>query len=229
MNSILFAALVIPLQAFETYKASAMRFDANTEVSVPIVDLRSLDTPIRDQGQEGLCTSFAVNAALEQGTGLDLSEQHLWSLYRTYDLTDALAAATQGVTTEAVWPYYSPSPMRPIRIAAAVRSYRTLRNMPEIIDALKRQAPVVLAVDVTATWQDPQNGYIQLGGDVTGGHAIKVSGIFKDSYHTYFFLKNSWGTDYGDNGWAYLPVEYCQTYWCSFTEVTTSPAGNMPQ
>jgi C1A family cysteine protease len=219
MNSILFAAMLIPLPAFESYKATVERFDAITEAYAPIVDFRSLDTPIRDQGQEGLCTAFAVNAALEQGTKLNLSERHLWSLYRKYDMTAALVAAKRGVTTEAIWPYYSSAPVQPIRIAAAVRSYRTLRNMTELLGALKRQAPVVLAADVTAKWQEPPNGYIKLGGSVIGGHAIKISGVFKGTYHNYFFIKNSWGTDYGDRGWAYLPIEYCQTYWCSFMEV----------
>ena len=87
------------------------------------VDLRDKQSPIRDQGDLGSCTAFAICALLEYqhlaqklGTAVDFSELFLYYLERArehtidYDsgayIRDGMKAArSTGVCTEQDWPY----------------------------------------------------------------------------------------------------------------------------
>jgi len=89
----------------------------------PSVDLRSKQSPIRDQGDLGSCTSFAICALLEYqhmqqkpGTSFDFSELFVYYLERArehtldYDsgayIRDGMKAVhATGVCTETDWPY----------------------------------------------------------------------------------------------------------------------------
>lgn len=187
------------------------------------MDLRSLDTPIKDQGQEGLCTSFATIAAMETDglvakKTLDLSERHLWNLYRQYYTEKALTASTKRwVTTEARWPYSKTAkPRTTIAGVAKNKSYQALPNFPAVYTAIASNKPVVLSVETNTSWSNPYKGVLSVKGTRQGGHAVKLSGFFDTTRGRYLIIKNSWGSAYGDSGYVYLPENYCSTYWCAF-------------
>jgi len=41
-----------------------------------------------------------------------------------------------------------------------------------------------------------------------GGHAILIVGFKEIDNKNYFIVRNSWGTEWGDNGYCYMPFEY---------------------
>jgi C1A family cysteine protease len=187
------------------------------------VDLRSLDTAIKNQGQEGLCTSFATVAAMESDgivakKPLDLSERHLWNLYRQYYTEKALTASTKRwVTTEARWPYSKTAkPKTTVAGVAKNTSYKALPNFPAVYTAIASNKPVVLSVETNTSWSNPYKGVLAVKGTRQGGHAVKLSGFFDTARGRYLIIKNSWGSSYGDAGYVYLPENYCMTYWCAF-------------
>jgi C1A family cysteine protease len=187
------------------------------------VDLRSLDTAVKNQGQEGLCTSFATVAAMESDAliakkPLDLSERHLWNLYRQYYTEKALTASTKKwVTTEARWPYSKTAkPRTTIAGVAKNKSYQALPNFPAVYTAIASNKPVVLSVETNTSWSNPYKGVLAVKGTRQGGHAVKLSGFFDTARGRYLIIKNSWGSAYGDAGYVYLPENYCASYWCAF-------------
>jgi C1A family cysteine protease len=65
-----------------------------------------------------------------------------------------------------------------------------------------------------------------------GGHAITVVGWdpadgFGVAEGAYFKVKNSWGTEWGDGGYGYLPQAYVEQWsgdnWGSIDLLTTKP------
>lgn len=194
-----------------------------------IVDLRSLDTAVRNQGQEGLCTAFATVAAIEFGAKYalklpneDLSERHLWSMYRQYYTTLAVKAAKNYITTETIWPYANSKAVGVITQRGALTIYKTATTMAEVYKALDDRKAVILSADTNPSWSNPNKGILLPTGKVQGGHAIKVSGYFDTSKGRYMIIKNSWGSSYGDKGYVYLPESYCSKYYCSFIIVDGS-------
>lgn len=49
-----------------------------------------------------------------------------------------------------------------------------------------------------------------------GGHAVVLVGYTKD----HFIIRNSWGTEYGDNGYVYATNEYMQAAFCEAYGIT---------
>jgi C1A family cysteine protease len=48
----------------------------------------------------------------------------------------------------------------------------------------------------------------------TEGHALLVAGYIDEigDHSGHFIIRNSWGTDWGDVGYGYLPYEYVRQY-----------------
>ena len=90
--------------------------------------------------------------------------------------------------------------------------------------------PVLIGVDVYESFEDiGKDGYIPMpkrDEQLLGGHALNIAGYFykKDDNiissifnHTkykglYFIIRNSWGTDFGDKGYLYMPAEFLLKY-----------------
>jgi C1A family cysteine protease len=181
------------------------------------IDNRALDSAIRNQGREGLCSAFAVVAALEHGNTFDLSERHLWSTYHQYYTIKALASAQKKwITSESVWPYAESASVKEFVSVAKIKQYSQLAYFSNVYESLRQQIPVVLSVATNTSWSNPKNGIISEVGKETGGHAVKISGFMDTSKGRYLIVKNSWGKSWGDGGFGYIPESYCTKFYCTF-------------
>lgn len=101
--------------------------------------------------------------------------------------------------------------------------------------ALDNEVSFAVAVDVTASFRAPDpNGYVTYVANevVTGGHAMHVAGWVANadlpagapagSGGGYFVLKNSWGENFGDCGYYYVPYNYLLNYGRSLTTVSVN-------
>jgi C1A family cysteine protease len=93
------------------------------------------------------------------------------------------------------------------------------------IRALKRwlasgNGPILTCVEVDNTWQEATTtkGYLEehYKGSVSGGHAVCIVGYTPE----YFIIRNSWGEEWGDKGFAYASYDYVREVICEAYGVT---------
>ncbi|MEA1928051.1 MAG: C1 family peptidase, partial [Candidatus Auribacterota bacterium] len=202
-------------------------------ISAPTtVDYTNLMSPVRNQGEEGTCVAFASVVGIkefqekeEHRRLIELSPRYIYHLCKevdgipdqegTYTRIAMKALAEQGVCTEGCWPYQpyqsdkacpeADEQARPFRI----KTYARLTEIDEMERSLSINGPFMAGIEVFSAWFEDQQGKIPLpspGESSLGGHAVCVVGYSREG--SYFKFKNSWGVDWGDRGYGYLPYEY---------------------
>lgn len=148
-----------------------------------------------------------------------------------------------GVCEEKYMPYneekFSQPPSRTAYINAnnyKITAYKSLSTLDEIKQNLAfRQQPVLLGMDVYESFESDETartGIMRMPGKnekKLGGHAVLVVGynnikkrhkyVTMNTYrYGYLIVRNSWGSNWGDNGYFYMPYdyanpEYTYDYW----------------
>lgn len=87
-----------------------------------------------------------------------------------------------------------------------IKEYRWAWDVQTLVDALLTLGPVVIGINWYNNMFEPnRDAIIKIGGGIAGGHAILVDGVSKTKQ--LFRLKNSWGRDWGNNGFAYISFD----------------------
>ncbi len=200
------------------------------------VDLRSWMTRVEEQGSLGSCTSNAVVGALEYlvrretGRSVDLSRlfvyfnQRLWDDRIREDSGASIASGIRvlhraGVPTERNWPYdrnlFAVQPPEPVFREAAEYRATDWWSLPVDGDALRACLasgfPVIFGTRVTESFvKTPRNGMCGMPQGALdarhGRHALLLAGY--DDARRVFIVRNSWGDDWGDAGYVYMPYDY---------------------
>lgn len=199
------------------------------------VDLRPNCSPVENQRNVGSCVGNATVGALELLENLrgdayvDLSR-----LFVYYNARAAMGEETQdngsfirdafmslsvlGVCPEELWTYDTAKVfIRPAwkaykaayghRINKFYKIFSTGEDrIAEIESALRAKCPVVFGASVYEAYRTCTGKVAMPSGASIGGHAQCIVGF--DSVARYFIVRNSWGTSWGDGGYAYMPYEY---------------------
>lgn len=185
------------------------------------VDLRKWDSPIRSQW-DGTCTAHGLIASMENWVNRSqpnsfLSTRYFWSLYREYSAEVAIDTASESVQIDnRYWPQASSIPIYK-RLSQygkyELSDYDYLEDDTDLaLKALSQDYPVYIAMQVPSDMASCRSTIRYSTRVVDGGHALEVVGYELDSSIAgggYFILKNSWGTDCGDEGYQYLPIGLC--------------------
>ncbi|MEO0983130.1 MAG: C1 family peptidase [Pseudomonadota bacterium] len=205
------------------------------------VDLRSMCSPVENQGQVGSCAANAVVGALEfhqrmqKQPLVDLSR--LFVYYNSRRLADneksdvgtfihhvMASVMAYGACSEAMWPYieamWSTKPTEACyREAMNVQglTYARADLGPACLAVLAEGLPVVFGACIpgemiqveaalTGRIETPQGPWPEPG----GGHAMLVVGY--DLAQKMWLIRNSWGTDWGDGGHAWVSFDVMSRY-----------------
>lgn len=218
------------------------------------VDLRKWDSPVEDQSHLGSCAAEAIVSAYEilcrkvaQGSYEDLSRLFVYYNGRLLEnlveedsgiyLRDGLESVkVYGVCLEKLWPYridhfnIKPDPECYVdAVKRLITEYHIVPDHEHILQALSDGTPVIIGMSVYESFGrvDKANPVVPLSTDREddlGGHAMVAVGY--DLHRQCFLIKNSFGTDWGDDGYAWLPFDYARTNmferWCfSITDPLT--------
>lgn len=203
-----------------------------------LVDLRSKMSPVVDQGNLGSCTANALASGLREYLMLANGESYVplsrlylyWherELEGTIDydsgayLRDGMKVLlNNGVAAEKYFPYIENTfKNRPSADAEAnacrykINGYYRAILMDELKSALANGMPVALGIYIYASFMTDS---VAAAGNVPvpdtstemlyGGHAVLAVGYDDAAQHV--ICRNSWGTEWGDDGYFYLPYAY---------------------
>lgn len=193
-------------------------------------------SPVRDQGDEGVCVGFAVTSGMKEYQELIdykklvlLSPRFIYNECKKIDgLPDeegtTIRAAMQalkrkGVCQEKFWPY-SPHQKTKAREGAVtdakkfrIMTYARILNLNELRLSLVAKGPCVIGVEVFAGMMETKTGLVPLpkrNESSLGGHAICPVGY--DDTKKIIKFKNSWSDAWGNKGYGFLPYAYVERY-----------------
>jgi len=215
-------------------------FEVTKGPSIPSkVDLRIYASPIDDQGNLGSCTGNAIAGAIDlidkktQNKSLRVSRLFIYYQERVLEgdisqdngayIRDGIKACyTVGAPQESLWPYdiskFARAPSSVAYADAAKRkvvSYAKCTDFNMVKAALASGTPVVVGFYVYSSFETPEVArtgimpYPNVSREkLLGGHAVCLVGY--DDSHNWFIARNSWGTNWGDNGYFYMPYQIIQ-------------------
>ena len=191
-------------------------------------------TPVKNQQQCGSCWSFSSTGAIEgawaiaKGQLVSLSEQQLVDCSTAegnqgcnggmMDYAFEYVIKNGGITTEDAYPYTATGPNtcgaagKPV--AATISGYTDVPpNSDDALMAAVAKQPVSVAIEADqAAFQFYNGGVMSAACGSTLDHGVLVVGYNSAAW----VVKNSWGPDWGDNGYiqlargaAYDPAGQC--------------------
>lgn len=202
------------------------------------IDLRAFATPVEDQGSLGSCTGQAVAGAIEllnkrANKQTDVSRLFIYYYERlligtvNYDsgayIRDGIKVTNHwGAPLENLWPYniskFRSAPSSSAVVDAARRKvtrYERASNHNACIDALTNGFPVIIGFNVYSSFMSSfvsRTGLMQYPNTrnetLLGGHAVLLVGYNHATQK--YIVKNSWGTNWGDGGYFYMPYKVIQ-------------------
>jgi hypothetical protein len=187
----------------------------------PSLDYRVDMFPIRNQGNQGSCAAMSGAAMKEWQEMKDLGITEYMSPQFIYynreggegmymrDLMKILNKL--GDCPESFHPYGSlQKPTKDAYIIATnyiIKGYASVESIDELKTALYLHGPCILAVPVynmtERMWKQQQ------GETFLGGHALCIVGYNEEG----FIIRNSWGVDWGQNGYCIFTYEDWGLQW----------------
>ncbi|KAL7631753.1 UNVERIFIED_CONTAM: hypothetical protein RMT77_017934 [Armadillidium vulgare] len=188
-------------------------------------------TPVKDQGDCGSCWAFSATGALEgqnfkkTGKLVSLSEQNFIDCMddRDYDCDGCWGGLTtscflytkenNGTDSEESYPYLAKDGdhcgFSPQNIGGTCSRYRyaVKGTERELLAATATVGPISVAIDAhSLSFQQYSQGvyYNPTCDPDLHNHAVLVTGYGTYNGEEYWMVKNSWGTEWGDNGYIMM-------------------------
>lgn len=210
------------------------------DIAVDTVDIRDRFSSIRSQGRIGSCTAFATSSMFEYILNChDSSSLHILSprfLYYNvceknsdgtpidagssyYKIMNSLGVS--GICEETLCPYEENFANPPSSEAFAdginrlvTKAMNVNVNPRDIKSALADGYPVGISLRLFDSFKANSMGFIfrptdeEIKSGDKGWHAMVICGFSEK--HKVYIVRNSWGEDFGDNGYCYIPFSYIE-------------------
>jgi len=207
------------------------QYQIDTELELPTsVDWRTkgVVNPVKDQGQCGSCWAFSAVQAVESAVALKTGKLYNLSEQQVVDCDDTDFGCSggwmdnafgwmnqnNGLCSEADYPYVSgTSGMsdKCLTTCSNVPNTKVLNHMDIPVNSDTALMQVLSQQPVSVAIEADQSGFQFYSSGVFTGecgtvldHGVGLVGYGIEGNLSYYILRNSWGTDWGDNGYMYL-------------------------
>ena len=204
------------------------------------IDLTEWASPIEDQWQLGSCTAQAIVGGYElllnknyPDRFVDLSRLFVYYNARLFEndthkdvgayIHDGIKAVSDfGICQESIWPYnVEMFTVKPTPYAYSnAQKYKLLfynrtTTISQMIEALHLGLPVIIGVYLFNEFNEvsKDNPILKMprsDKETGGGHAMCITGY--NRIDNLFKVRNSFGINWGDNGYCYIPFDYAKEY-----------------
>ena len=197
----------------------------------PTVDLRPQFGDVRNQLQRPTCMAFAASDAhsFARGVTAPLSVEYAYyhAVQRRSYLNrmtgapfDAMAEAIsiEGQPVEAGWPYLgtlgTTDPWNPPKTPGALfrrDATETTGGLTDIYSSLDAGCPVIVVMNFSNAFINPPADHpvnAPSSEPRINTHAVILVGYGETSGGRCFLVRNSWGTAWGDGGYAWIDEDY---------------------
>jgi C1A family cysteine protease len=194
--------------------------------------------PVADQEDLGSCVFFALSYALEMAqfgqVRVPMNPSQLWAYWNyrrqfgdvarddgAYIRNAIKSIVADGMPLEECWPYitgnFAKTP--PAECASTAKEnriseYFSLDTLDEMLHCIASGFGFVCGISVYESFDSlttERTGIVAMPAVHTekflGGHAIYVGGGY-DQHKQAFKFQNSWGPEWGDKGFGWIPFEY---------------------
>lgn len=199
---------------------------------VPKMLLDGYGSPARQQGRRPTCLAFALSDLNRPEAPADLSPEFLYRAAAILSPAwtpgggitfDAMREASRaGQPEEVAFPYSPEEPTLPIPdLPSGLRHYgqvlrRVSADPTDIACFLFAGQPVGLGLRVTPEFFRPEDGLVSSSNQVMAGllHAVVAIGVGNEegSSEPWFYVRNSWGPQWGINGHAWISGAYISAH-----------------
>lgn len=194
--------------------------------------LEGYDSPARPQGRRPTCLAFALSDLNRSHAPADLSPEFL---YRAAAILNPAWVPGGGVTFDAMreasrsgqpeeveFPYCTDEPAHPISpLPSGLKHYgrllqRVSADPTDIACLITAGQPVGMGLRVTRGFFKPEGDVVPFSDQVMAGllHAVVAIGVGheKGSSAPWFYVRNSWGPQWGANGHAWVSGAYVSAH-----------------
>jgi len=199
----------------------------------PVIDLRDKMPTVYDQGALGSCTANALAGGVEFIRQDNITPSRLFLYYNEREIdgtvnqdsgstiaTGIHSLNTQGICPESLWGYnvtdFNVKPTPPCYAEALkelLTGYSELTTITDIHKSLASGFPVAFGMQIFSYMESSamaETGVLHMpdlyNERYEGGHALLIVGI--DIPSNVVIIRNSWGANWGKNGYFTAPIEY---------------------
>jgi hypothetical protein len=221
-----------PTEFKRLYSMNYTQVRSNSTFTVPVSSLpaqvdwtdKGVVTPVKDQGQCGSCWAFSATGAMEGAWAIkhnqlfNLSEQELVDCSvpqgnqgcngGLMDQAFQYVVANKGLATDAEYPYSATGP-NACKSETSVMTISGFKDVPAnsetaLLSAIVQQ-PVSVAVEADqSVFQFYSGGVMTSACGTALDHGVLAVGYGTIAGQDYYKVKNSWGADWGANGYILL-------------------------
>lgn len=207
----------------------------SSDIEIPTVKYL-ICPPVANQGDLSACVFFALSYALEAmqletygKIPINPSQLFAYYSYRSQYgginedtgafIRDAIKSYAMGICLEEDWPYVIDNFAKQPPLVAyqkaehQIRSYHAIYTQEDMLQCLASGFGFVGGISCYDSFDSlatEKTGIVNLPGPnerLLGGHALYFGGGY-DLHRGMVQFQNSWGPEWGDNGFGWIPFEY---------------------